>query len=201
MPDGKLIIIAASTGGPKTVLDIISRLPPNLPTAIIIVQHMLPKFIKSFANRISNSTGLDVKIGFWGMKVTTGRIIVAPGRKHLVLEEDEGDVYVALDNSGPKSGVIPSADLTMIAAAPIYKEKLMGVILTGMGKDGMEGFRALREMGGSTVVQDEESAVVYGMPGRALHNGLVDMVLSPREISDEIIRFAQEDSLNGYVEV
>jgi len=201
MSDEKLIIIAASTGGPKIVLDILSRIPPNLPMAIIVVQHMLPKFIESFANRISRSTGLEAKIGFWGMRVANGKIIVAPGRKHLVLEEDEGNVFIALDNSGPKSGVIPSADLTMMTAAPIYKENLMGVILTGMGKDGMDGFRALKEMGGSTVVQDEESAVVYGMPGRALHSGLVDMVLTPREIAEEIIRFAQEDSLNGYVEV
>ena len=190
MPDGKLIIIAASTGGPKIVLDILSRIPPKLPMAIIVVQHMLPKFIESFANRISRSTELEVKIGFWGMKVANGRIIVAPGRKHLILEEDEGEVFIALDNSEPKSGVIPSADLTMIAAAPIYKNNLMGVILTGMGKDGMEGFRALKEMGGSTVVQDEESAVVYGMPGRALRHGLVDIVLTPSEIADEIIRFA-----------
>ncbi len=201
MPRGKLIIIAASTGGPKIVVDILSRIPPGLPVAIIVIQHMLPKFIESFSKRLSKSVKLGVKTGSQGMRVVNGEVIVAPGKKHLVLEENDGEVFVALDDSGPRSGVIPSADLTMITAAPIYRENLMGVILTGMGKDGMNGFEKLKEMGGVTVVQDEETAVVYGMPGQALNRGLVDKVLSPREVSEEIIRFSREDPLNGHVEI
>jgi two-component system chemotaxis response regulator CheB len=150
---------------------------------------------------LSNSIKLEVKTGSGGMRVVSGGVIVAPGKKHLVLEEDEGETLVALDDSGPRSGVIPSADLTMITAAPIYRENLMGVILTGMGKDGMSGFQKIKEMGGVTVVQDEESAVVYGMPGQALNRGLVDKVLSPAEVSEEIIRFSQEDPQDGYVEI
>jgi two-component system, chemotaxis family, protein-glutamate methylesterase/glutaminase len=201
MTDGKLIIIAASTGGPKIVVDILSRIPPGLPMSIVVVQHMLPKFIESFSERLARSTELEVETGFIGMKVVNGKVIVAPGKKHLVLEEDDGDVFVALDNSGPRSGVIPSADMTMITAAPIYRENALGVILTGMGKDGTDGFKALKEMGGGTVVQDEESSAVYGMPGRALSNGVVDKVLSPGEVSNEIIRFSMEDPANGYVEI
>ena len=201
MPRGKLVIIAASTGGPKIVVDILSRIPPGLPVAIIVIQHMLPKFIESFSKRLSKSVKLEVKTGSQGMRVVNGEVIVAPGKKHLVLEENDGEVFVALDDSGPRSGVIPSADLTMITAAPIYRENLMGVILTGMGKDGMNGFESLKEMGGVTVVQDEETAVVYGMPGQALNKGLVDKVLSPHEVSEEIIRFSQEDPSNGYVEI
>lgn len=201
MPRGKLIIIAASTGGPKVVVDILSRIPPGLPVAIIVIQHMLPKFIESFSKRLSKSVKLVVKTGFRGMRVVDGKVIVAPGKRHLVLEEEGDEVFVALDDSGPRSGVIPSADLTMITAAPIYRENLMGVILTGMGKDGMNGFQKIKEMGGVTVVQDEKSAVVYGMPGQALNRGLVDKVLSPVEVSEEIIRFSQEDPQDGYVEI
>lgn len=201
MPRGKLIIIAASTGGPKVVVDILSRIPPGLPIAIIVIQHMLPKFIESFSKRLSKSVKLVVKTGFRGMRVVDGKVIVAPGKRHLVLEEEGDEVFVALDDSGPRSGVIPSADLTMITAAPIYRENLMGVILTGMGKDGMNGFQKIKEMGGVTVVQDEKSAVVYGMPGQALNRGLVDKVLSPVEVSEEIIRFSQEDPQDGYVEI
>lgn len=182
-------------------MDILSRIPAGLPVAIIVIQHMLPKFIESFSNRLANSVKMGVKTGSRGMRVVNGGIIVAPGKKHLVLEKDGGEVFVALDDSGPRSGVIPSADLTMITAAPIYRKNLMGVILTGMGKDGMNGFQKIKEMGGITVVQDEESAVVYGMPGQALNSGLVDKILSPVEVSEEIIRFSQEDPPDGYVEI
>ena len=187
---GRLVIIAASTGGPKVLLDILSTIPQGISSAIIIIQHMLPSFIDSFAKRIERRSQLPACVGAVGMKMRDGMIFLAPGGKHLVLVPDTDGVVIDLDDSGPKAGVMPSADITMIAAAPIYRERLMGVILSGMGRDGVEGFAAIKGMGGSTIVEDEESSAIYGMPGRALMQGLVDKVLTPAEVAQEIIQFS-----------
>lgn len=124
------------------------------------------------------------------MRLREEMVLLAPGGKHLVLVPDTDGVVIDFDQSGPKAGVMPSADVTMISAAPLFRENLLGVILSGMGRDGVEGFAAIKCMGGSTIVEDEESSAIYGMPGRALTRGLADKVLTPREVAQEIIRFS-----------
>jgi two-component system chemotaxis response regulator CheB len=186
----KLVIIAASTGGPKVLLDILSLIPQGIPSAIIVIQHMLPRFIDSFGKRIQRCSQLPVLIGAVGMGVPEATIILAPGGSHLVLVKMNDGITLDLDKSGPKVGVMPSADMTMISAAPIYRKNLLGVILSGMGKDGVDGFSAIKHMGGATVVEDEASSAVYGMPGRALMKGLVDKVLTPPEVASEIVQFS-----------
>ena len=188
----KLIVIAASTGGPRVLVEIFSEIPSGLPSVFVVVQHILPKFVGSFARRLRKVSKVPVRIGTHGMKLKVGSVVLAPGRRHLLLVENEESVNVVLDDSPPRKGVIPSADLTMISAAPIYQECLMGVILTGMGSDGAEGFKAVKEAGGLTVVEDEESSAIYGMPGEVVRMGLADKVLTPEEITKEIIRFSWE---------
>jgi len=186
----KLVIIAASTGGPKILLDVLSAIPLGIPSAIIVVQHMLPRFIGSFARRLEKSSHLPVLIGSNGMRLSTESVILAPGGKHLILVPDTAGVVIDFDESGPRAGVMPAADGTMISAAPLFRENLLGVILSGMGRDGVEGFAAIKREGGSTVVEDEASSAIYGMPGRALTRGLADKVLTPPEVAREIIDFS-----------
>jgi two-component system chemotaxis response regulator CheB len=186
----KLVIIAASTGGPKIVLDVLSVIPQGIPSSIIVIQHMLPRFIGSFAKRLEKGSHLPVVVGVKGMRLCEETVLLAPGGKHLILVPDTDGVVVDFDQSGPRAGVMPSADVTMISAAPLFRENLLGVILSGMGRDGVEGFAAIKRMGGTTVVEDEESSAIYGMPGRALTRGVADKVLTPREVAQEIIRFS-----------
>ncbi len=186
----KLVIIAASTGGPKIVLDVLSVIPQGISSSIIVIQHMLPRFIGSFAKRLEKGSHLPVTVGAKGMRLREATVLLAPGGKHLVLVPDTEGVVIDFDQSGPRAGVMPSADVTMISAAPLFRENLLGVILSGMGRDGVEGFAEIKRMGGSTIVEDEESSAIYGMPGRALTRGLADQVLTPREVAQEIIRFS-----------
>jgi two-component system chemotaxis response regulator CheB len=188
----KLVIIAASTGGPRVLVEIISQLPRNLSSSVVVVQHMLPRFIDYFAKRLQKVSKIPVYIGTHKMRVLSGSVVLAPGGRHLLFSEDKDGVYIVLEDLPPNKGVIPSADLTLISAAPLFMENLMGVILTGMGSDGVDGFRAVRELGGRTVVEDEESSTVYGMPKQALKMGLVDKVLTPDEVVEEIIHFSSE---------
>ncbi|MBN1882054.1 MAG: chemotaxis protein CheB [Deltaproteobacteria bacterium] len=194
MVEGKLIVIASSTGGPKILVDIFSRIDHVLPASVIVVQHMLPRFITSFANRINNASKMNTIVGTDGLAIEEGVIIVAPGKRHLVVAEGEdGDApFLILHDAPPHKGVIPAADFTMISAARIYKAAMLGVIITGMGKDGTDGFAAVKENGGMTLVQDRESSAVFGMPGAAIKAGLVDKVLTPAEIAEEIVRFSWE---------
>jgi two-component system chemotaxis response regulator CheB len=186
----KLVIIAASTGGPKIVLDVLSAIPQGISSSIIVIQHMLPRFIGSFAKRLEKGSHLPVTVGAKGMRLREETVLLAPGGTHLVLVPDPDGVVIDFDQSGPRAGVMPSADVTMISAAPLFRENLLGVILSGMGRDGVEGFAEIKRMGGSTIVEDEESSAIYGMPGRALTRGLADKVLTPREVAQEIIRFS-----------
>lgn len=186
----KLVIIAASTGGPKILLDILSAIPQGIPSAIIVIQHMLPRFIGSFAKRLEKGSQLPVLVGNEGMRLGKETIILAPGGKHLILVPDSDGVAIGFDESGPRGGVMPSADVTMISAAPLFRENLLGVILSGMGRDGVEGFAAIKREGGCTVVEDEASSAIYGMPGRALTRGVADKVLTPLEVALEIINFS-----------
>jgi two-component system chemotaxis response regulator CheB len=186
----KLVIIAASTGGPKILLDVLSVIPQGIPSSIIVIQHMLPRFIASFAKRLEKGSHVPVLVGCQGMRLSRETIILAPGGTHLILVPDMDGVIIDFDQSGPKAGVMPSADVTMISAAPLFRENLLGVILSGMGRDGVEGFAAIKRAGGSTVVEDEESSAIYGMPGRALTRGLADKVLTPQEVAQEIIHFS-----------
>jgi two-component system chemotaxis response regulator CheB len=194
MAEGKLIVIASSTGGPKILVEIFSCIDHVLPASVIVVQHMLPRFITSFANRINTATKMNTVVGADGMAVEEGVVIVAPGSRHLVVAEGEdgGAPFLILNDSPPHKGVIPAADYTMISAAGIYQSAMLGVIITGMGKDGTDGFAAIKRNGGMTLVQDQETSAVFGMPGAALKAGLVDKVLSPPEIAEEIVRFSWE---------
>lgn len=187
----KVVIIGASTGGPKAVLDIIKHIPPDTKAAFIIVQHMPRGFTLTFAERISWQSGIKAKEAEDGDVIVPSKVFVAPAGYHMVLEKEYGYVRVRLTEDPLVNFVRPSIDVTMQSAAEIFGRNILGVILTGMGKDGLEGAKSIKEKGGSVIVQDEETSVIWGMP-KAIHEaGLADKVLPLSEIAKAIIEIIE----------
>ena len=161
------VAIAASTGGPRALTEIIPRLPANLRSAVLIVQHMPATFTKAFADRLAGLSDVDVKEAAEGDIVRAGAVYLAPGGFHMMLKRTPDGIAVALDSSPPLWGVRPAADVMFTSVAQHFGPASAGVVLTGMGRDGADGLRAIRDVGGWTAVQDSESCVVYGMPKAA----------------------------------
>lgn len=173
------VAIGASTGGPKALFNIISKIPKDVKVPIFIVQHMPKGFTSSFAQRLNNGCNIPVIEAQDHMPYRKGVIYVAPGDYHMVI--DKNRIYL---NSNEKiHGVRPGVDYLFKAASEVYKDKLLGVLLTGMGKDGAIGMKTIKENGGYNIVQNEESCVVYGMPGSAVAQGVVDQIFGLEEIS------------------
>lgn len=178
----KAIVMGASTGGPKVLFQLVKNLPATTKMPVFIVQHMPKGFTASFADRLNGECALDVVEATHGMRITGGTVYVAPGDYHMLIEGNE----ILLTQTDKVHGVRPCVDHTFESAVKKYQGDLLGVILTGMGRDGALGFKAMKEAGAYTLAQDEESSVVYGMPGHAVKMGVVDVILTPEEISKEI---------------
>lgn len=161
------VAIAASTGGPRALTEIIPKLPATLPCAVLIVQHMPAAFTKAFAERLGMLGEIPVHEGIDGELVCAGCAYVAPGGVHMSLKRTPEGIVIALEDSDPVWGVRPAADILFNAVALHFGPASGGVVLTGMGRDGAAGLRAIHDVGGWTAVQDAESCVVYGMPKAA----------------------------------
>lgn len=161
------IAIAASTGGPRALTEIIPKLPAELPAAVLVVQHMPATFTRAFAERLDGLSQMPVSEAVDGEVVQSGHVYLAPGGLHMSLKRTVDGVVIALEDSEPLWGVRPAADILFAAVALHFGPASGGVVLTGMGRDGAEGLRAIRDVGGWTAVQDQESCVVYGMPKAA----------------------------------
>lgn len=179
----RVVVIGSSTGGPQALTLLLSALPEDIPASFLVVQHMPKEFTKSFAERLDSVSKLEVKEAEDGDKIKRGRALIAPGDRHMLVKNSE----VILDD-GPKiNAVRPAADPTMISAAHMYGDKVIGVILTGMGSDGAHGIRVIKENGGYTIAQDESTCVVFGMPKAAIATGCVDTVLPIEEIPKQLV--------------
>jgi two-component system, chemotaxis family, protein-glutamate methylesterase/glutaminase len=161
------IAIAASTGGPRALAEIIPRLPVGLPSAFLIVQHMPPGFTAPFAERLAALSEVSVAEARDGELLRAGCAYLAPAGMHMALRRGPEGIVVALENGEPVWGVKPAADVLFRSLAEHYGPSSGGVVLTGMGRDGAAGLRAIRDVGGWTAVQDSASSVVYGMPKAA----------------------------------
>lgn len=167
----RVVVIGASTGGPNSVMTIFSLLS-NIPAGFVVAIHMPPVFTETYAQRLSEKTGFPAKEGQEGDVIEPGKIIVCKGGIHTMIRP--GGV-IHLTNNYP-SIYKPSIDLLMKSAADVFGNKVIGVILTGMGNDGVEGMRAIKNKGGVTIAESEVSAVVWGMPKMVIQAGLADYV-------------------------
>lgn len=185
-----ILVIGASTGGPSAVQKVLSELPEDYPFAVIVVQHMPPVFTRQFAMRLDRNTALRGREAADGDKLEVGTILVVPGGHHLVVS-GKGDRVVEVVEKTDQDRFVPSVNVTMSSAAEVYGQRTIGVLLTGMGNDGAEGLKRVKETGGHTIAESEESSVVYGMPRAALQKGAVLNVLHLDKIGSRIIELTR----------
>ena len=189
------VVIASSTGGPKALSRFFSLLPDTFPVPIVIVQHNSSGFDKSFVQWLGTYTSLKVKLAENGEVPIPGTVYIAATDRHLVFRKmDEPSFCLCYNDDEPENNQKPAADALFRTAAEIFKQSLISVVLTGMGSDGALGTRAIREMGGITLAQDEESSLIYGMPKAAAETGCVDIVLPLDRIPEELVRLTNDNS-------
>ena len=182
-----IVAIGASTGGPPALQNIFSSFEKKFPFAVVVAQHMPEGFTRAFAERLNRSSAFDVKEAEDGDQILQGRILIAPGGMNLVFEACAGQVVARLVQPTATDRYVPSVDVMLKSCAAIYRKRLLAVILTGMGNDGSQGIRVVKEHGGYVIAESDETAVVYGMPREAVVTNLVDRVLPLHKISREIL--------------
>lgn len=180
----KVVVIAASTGGPSLIKYILQNIPSNLGAALMIVQHMLPIFVKAFIDNLSKASRIPVKEGELGESVYENIAYVAPGDYHMVVSNDK---KILLHKGEKVNFVRPSADVLFKSVAKSFGPSTLAIILSGIGCDGARGALYIKNVGGKVIVQDENTAVVYGMPKAAIDIKAVDEVLSINEIPKRIV--------------
>ena len=186
IPGLAAIVIAVSTGGPAALEVILPRLPARFPVPILIVQHMPMQFTAQLASRLNSLCRMPVREAVDRHQATAGTIYLARGDWHLELTRD---FRMRLQQNVPECFCRPSADVLFRSASVATGGHLLGVVLTGMGSDGLEGSRAIRAAGGSIFAQDSTSSIVWGMPGSVANAGLANKIVALQSMADELIRF------------
>lgn len=184
-----VVAIGASTGGPRALEVVLRGLPSSLPAAVFITQHMPPQFTASLAERLNRLSALEIKEAVEGEVIRERHVYIAPGGFHLLV--DKG-VSAFLSQAPPVQHVRPSADVMMNSLAEIFGNNTIGVILTGMGKDGTAGMKMIKERGGRTIVQDPSTAVIPGMPQSVINSGAADITIPLVDLAEAIMRLVAE---------
>jgi two-component system chemotaxis response regulator CheB len=187
----KLLIVGASTGGTEAIRTFLSGLPSETP-AVLITQHMPEGFTRSFAQRLNGELALNVAEATDGQRIRPGNVYIAPGGFHMKLARSGADYIVRIVDEPPVNRHKPSVDVLFESAAEVAGANAIGVIMTGMGKDGAAGMLEMKKQGAKTFAQDEESCVVFGMPGEAIAAGGVDEVLPLKRLAEAVIRSAEK---------
>jgi len=183
--------IGISTGGPKSIFEVLPGLPCGLNAAVFLVQHMPPPFIPAYAQRIGSRCQMECRVSEPGMEVRPGVIYVASGGTHLKFHA-RGNRVMLRHSQEPEHLFMPSVDVMLNALCETFGQQSIGVLMTGMGWDGAEGMVAIHRAGGRTIAESQETAIVFGMPQEAIKRGGAQKVLPHREIAREIVRMVQD---------
>lgn len=184
----KLLVIGSSTGGPVVVQKILSNLPRNFPIPIVIVQHMPSTFTGAFASRLNGLCQIEVKEATDRMTLSPGTALIAPGGKQIYFEKMGSSAYVRVKPEDPRVKYQPCVDISFASAAKNFSSSVLAIVLTGMGSDGRDGAKLLKQQNAPIWVQDEQSCVVYGMPMAVVNAGLADKVLNADDFANAILK-------------
>jgi two-component system chemotaxis response regulator CheB len=183
-----ILTVGVSTGGPNALSVLFQRLSKNFPVPIVIVQHMPPMFTRLLAERLASISGFPVREGETGAVLRPGEVWVAPGGFHMEVERNNKEVRLRIREGPQENSCRPAVDVLFRSVAQAYGPGTLGVVLTGMGQDGLRGSECIREAGGRILAQDEATSVVWGMPGAVSQAGLAEKVLPLPELALEINR-------------
>jgi two-component system chemotaxis response regulator CheB len=190
----RAVIIATSTGGPAALKQVLPTLPAELPVPVMVVQHMPPKYTRSLAHRLDEICPLQVAEAANGAAVKAGSVLIAPGGRQMKLNNRNERVQVQITDDDAEHGCRPSADYLIRSAIEIFRGQILVVIMTGMGRDGFEGCRLLKETDGSIFAQHPHGCVVYGMPKVVIDHGIADRVLPLGRIGPAIVAHVKRSS-------
>lgn len=183
-----ILAIGVSTGGPNALAALIPALGDALPVPVVIVQHMPPGFTRMLAERLSSISRLRIREGVEGELLKAGDVWIAPGGRHMAVEQSRDGVRLRLNDAPPENSCRPAVDVLFRSVAAAYGPKVLGVVLTGMGQDGLKGSQSICSAGGVLLAQDEATSVVWGMPGAVATAGLPENILPLQELAPEILR-------------
>lgn len=189
-PSLKIVVIGTSVGGPKTLKHILEKIPANLSVPILIVQHLKPTFVENLAQKLDEICPLHVKVAENGEQIRKKIVYLAPGNKHMKIVIKEGKPLIKTYKGEPVNFFIPSVDVLFNSAAQTFKNQTLGILLTGMGKDGVKGLANIKKKGGRTISESKETCILYGMPRLAAERGIPDLILPNYQIKDYIISFS-----------
>jgi two-component system chemotaxis response regulator CheB len=184
----EIVAIGTSTGGPNALAEVLPRIPNDFPVPIVVVQHMPPIFTRLLAERLASRSAIPVEEGVAGVVLSPGRAWIAPGNFHMTVVRAGVQGRLNLNQAPSENSCRPAVDVLFRSAARAYGANVLGVVMTGMGADGVRGAQDIREAGGEVIIQDEASAVVWGMPGLVYAAGLADAVCPLDRLAQEITR-------------
>jgi two-component system chemotaxis response regulator CheB len=190
LPKGhvQLVVIGTSTGGPVALQQVLTKIPANFPAPILLVQHMPATFTPAFAERLNQLCQIEVKEAANGDELIPGRALLAPGGMQMMLDKRTGKTVVKIHESTPDLHYKPSVDIAFASVAKHFPGRALGIVMTGMGADGREGAKLMKQGGSQIWAQDEASCVIYGMPAAVVQAGLADRILALKEIGPEVVR-------------
>lgn len=190
----RLVAIGASTGGPPVLQAILSNIPKAFPVPVLIVQHIVPGFIQGMAEWLEHTTGLPVHIATHGARPLPGHVYLAPDGFHMGLRNRD---LIGLSRTETENGLRPAVSYLFRSVAEVMGSHAVGVLLTGMGRDGADGLKVMREKGAITIAQDKNSSIIHGMPGEAINIGAAMYVFPPDEIAKTLANLVLTGSYAG----
>ncbi|MFH0984339.1 MAG: chemotaxis-specific protein-glutamate methyltransferase CheB [Candidatus Omnitrophota bacterium] len=188
----KIVVVGVSTGGPQALQILFSKLPPDFPAAILVVQHISPGFIQGLGDWLAQTTPLQYQVAKSGDMPQKGTVYFAPDNVHMMVDKHER--IVLKEDLTKKMVHVPGIDVLMESVAEVFRGNAVGVIMTGMGRDGVAGISAINKSGGRTLAQDEKTSVIFGMNKLAIEAGAIDHVLPLEAIAEELVRIVKDNN-------